>query len=272
MENPFAQHTSGRIVLLDVGGSFIKCSDGREIPVDSDGSRDGIAASFREAVGGAAAGVGVAMPAPFDYAKGIFLMRHKFAAVYGESFRDVAGIPEDVPVGYIHDVNAALRGAIETDPSLREGTVAMITLGTGLGFTVAENGRIAVDAEGAPKYDLWNMPYGDSILEDYISRRGIRNRYKDGSVDVKELSAMARRGNINAAAAFRNAGADLSYGALPLLEELGVRKVLFGGQIARSLDLFEIDFGDIVVTYCKDFSGAVMRGAEAALRDAEGKA
>ncbi len=36
------------------------------------------------------------------------------------------------------------------------------------------------------------------------------------AVDVKELSAMARRGNINAAAAFRNAGADLSYGALPL--------------------------------------------------------
>ena len=178
MDNPFAQHTSGRIVLLDVGGSFIKCSDGREIPVDSDGSRDGIAASFREAGGGAAAGVDVAMPGPFDYEKGIFLMRHKFAAVYGESFRDVAGIPEDVPVGYIHDVNAALRGAIETDPSLREGTVAMITLGTGLGFTVAENGRIAVDAEGAPKYDLWNMPYGDSILEDYISRRGIRNRRK----------------------------------------------------------------------------------------------
>ena len=272
MENPFAAHTSGRIVLLDVGGSFIKCSDGREIPVDSDGSRDGIAASFREAVGGAAAGVGVAMPGPFDYEKGIFLMRHKFAAVYGESFRDVADIPEGVPVGYIHDVNAALRGAIETDPSLREGTVAMITLGTGLGFTVAENGRIAVDAEGAPKYDLWNMPYGDSILEDYISRRGIRNRYKDGSVDVKELSAMARRGNINAAAAFRNAGSDLSYGALPLLVELGVRKVIFGGQIARSLDLFEIDFGDIVVTYCKDFSGAVMRGAEAALRDVEEKA
>ena len=272
METPIGQQTLGRIVLLDVGGSFIKCSDGREIPVDSDGSRDGIAASFREAVGGAAAGVGVAMPGPFDYEKGIFLMRHKFAAVYGESFRDVAGIPEDVPVGYIHDVNAALRGAIETDSSLREGTVAMITLGTGLGFTVAENGRIAVDAEGAPKYDLWNMPYGDSILEDYISRRGIRNRYKDGSVDVKELSAMARRGNINAAAAFRNAGSDLSYGALPLLEELGVRKVLFGGQIARSLDLFEIDFGDIVVTYCKDFSGAVMRGAEAALRDVEEKA
>ena len=250
MENSIAQHIPGRIVLLDVGGSFIKCSDGREIPVDSDGSRDSIADSFREAIGGDAAGVGVAMPGPFDYGKGTFLMKHKFAAVYGENFRDVAGIPAGVPVGYIHDVNAALRGAIETDLSLKQGTVAMITLGTGLGFSVARDGVILTNESGSPRYNLWNLPYGQSILEDYISRRG----------------------NIDAAAAFRNAGADLSYGAQPLLEELGVRMVLFGGQISRSLDLFEIDFGDIRFAYCKDFSGAVMRGAEAALRDAEGKA
>lgn len=272
METPFEQQTLGRIVLLDVGGTFIKCSDGREVPVDSDGSRDSIAASFREAVGQDAVGVGVAMPGPFDYAKGTFLMKHKFAAIYGENFREVAGIPAGVPVGYIHDVNAALRGALETDPSLKEGTVAMITLGTGLGFSVAGNGRIAMNEQGSPKYNLWNLPYGDSILEDYISRRGIRRRYRDGSIDVKELAAKARRGNIDAAAAFRNAGSDLSYGALPLLEKLGVRKVIFGGQIARSLDLFEIDFGDITLEYCKDFAGAVMRGAEAALHDAEGKA
>ena len=272
MENPIGQQTLGRIVLLDVGGTFIKCNDGRSVPVDSDGSRESIAASFREAVGENAVGVGIAMPGPFDYEKGIFLMKHKFAAVYGESFRDVAGIPAGVPVGYIHDVNAALRGALEADPSLKEGTVAMITLGTGLGLAVAENGRIATNEQGSPKYNLWNLPYGDSILEEYISRRGIRKRYKDGSVDVKELSAKARRGNIDAAAAFRNAGADLSYGAQPLLEKLGVSKVLFGGQIARSLDLFQLDFGDIAIVYCKDFSGAVMRGAEAALRDAEGRA
>ena len=272
MENPIGQQTLGRIVLLDVGGTFIKCNDGRSVPVDSDGDRDSIAASFREAVGENAVGVGVAMPGPFNYEKGIFLMKHKFAAVYGESFRAVAGIPDVVPVGYIHDVNAALRGALETDPSLKEGNVAMITLGTGLGFSVAENGRIATNAEGSPKYNLWNLPYGDSILEEYISRRGLRKRYKDGSLDVQELAAKARRGNIDAAAAFRNAGADLSYGAQPLLEKLGIRQVLFGGQISRSLDLFQLDFGDITIAYCRDFAGAVMRGAEAALRDVEGQA
>lgn len=271
MDNHFAQATPGRIVLLDVGGTFIKCSDGREVPVDSAGSRESIVASFREAVGTGVSGVGIAIPGPFDYGKGIFLMKHKFAAVYGENFKDVAGIPADVPVGYIHDVNGALRGELESDPSLKQGNVAMITLGTGLGFTYAENGVIENGPDGSPKYGLWDAPYGDSILEDYVSRRGVRNRYKDGSVDVKELAAKARRGNIEAAAAFRGAGADLSYGALPLLEKLGIRKVIFGGQISKSLDLFQIDFGDIEVALCKDFSTAVMRGAEAALHDAESR-
>jgi len=255
------------IVLLDVGGTFIKCSDGRAVPVDSAAGRDEIVASFREAVGEHPKGVGVAIPGPFDYVKGVFLMKHKFASVYGERFRDVAGIPEDVPVGYIHDVNGAFRGCLEMDPSLREGNVAMITLGTGLGFSYAEDGVIVNGPDGSPKIGLWDQPYGDSILEDYVSRRGIRNRFKGGEADVKEMAGKARRGNIDAMAAFRGAGQDLSYGALPLLEKLGIRKVLFGGQIARALDLLEVDFGDIAIAPCEDFSTAVMRGAAAALSD-----
>ena len=36
-------------LLLDVGGTFIKCSDGRSIPVDSNGSREDIVSAFRKA-------------------------------------------------------------------------------------------------------------------------------------------------------------------------------------------------------------------------------
>ena len=38
-------------LLLDVGGTFIKCSDGRSVPVDSQGPASGITASLRAAVG-----------------------------------------------------------------------------------------------------------------------------------------------------------------------------------------------------------------------------
>ena len=81
-------------LLLDVGGTFIKCSDGRSIPVDSAGSREEIVSAIREAVWDAedlaSNGVRVAIPGPFAYSDGRFLMKHKYAAVYGDYFADLA--------------------------------------------------------------------------------------------------------------------------------------------------------------------------------------
>ena len=59
-------------LLLDGGGTFIKCSDGRCIPVPSAGSRDDIAAALRQAIGSQSK-IAVAIPGPFDYEKGIFI-------------------------------------------------------------------------------------------------------------------------------------------------------------------------------------------------------
>ena len=39
-----------RLLLLDVGGTFIKTSDGREIPVDSNGDKQSVSLSFHKAV------------------------------------------------------------------------------------------------------------------------------------------------------------------------------------------------------------------------------
>ena len=96
------------MILLDVGGTFVKSSLGiagkgavegtfASTPMSSDGSAEEIAAAFRSAVAGqmeraAACGacirtVSVVMPGPFDYKNGgVFLMKHKFAAVYGKTF------------------------------------------------------------------------------------------------------------------------------------------------------------------------------------------
>ena len=123
------------MLLLDVGGTFIKCSDGRCIPMPSAGTRDQIAAALRSAVRSLTSPSGtktaalpaptlaVAIPGPFDYERGIFLMRHKFAAVYGESFRALAGLPESVDLRFMHDVVAALEGSL-SDPAglVRSGT------------------------------------------------------------------------------------------------------------------------------------------------------
>lgn len=226
-------------LLLDVGGTFIKCSDGREIPIDSAGSRESIVSSLHAAVGDAAK-VAVAIPGPFDYQNGIFLMKHKFAAVYGESFAQVAG-RSGGEFRFIHDVNCMLLGALQ-DPSLKQyGRIALVTLGTGLGFAYAVDGRIQCNEMGSPAVPLWNRPCGDGIVEDYASKRGAMKAWCDvtGKPWPEGMSVKDIVTTDEGSAAFALMGERLGKAAAPLLNELSIDCVLFGGQISKSFFLME---------------------------------
>ena len=288
---------SSRIVLLDVGGTFVKSSLGiagkgavegtfMSTPISSNGTAEEITEAFRNAVscqieraaeeGFSVEAVCAALPGPFDYKEGIFLMKHKFAAVYGASFREILGdiITPDTRLAFVHDVNGALLGALTVDPSLREGNVAMVTLGTGLGFTYAVEGVVQKSETGSPAAGLWNAPYMGGILEEYVSRRGILRHYAElGGVlaegeDVKDISLRARNGEEAALKAFSLAGSHLAAGASQLISDLGIRKIIFGGQISRSFDLMEKSLctglpEGIEVNASSDIEGLVLVGAAA---------
>ena len=286
---------SNRIVLLDVGGTFIKSALGVAgkgalegtfmcTPISSAGTAEEITSAFCEAVSGQirraeqegyeVKAVCAAIPGPFDYEKGVFLMKHKFAAVYGLSFRQILGdvITPDTRLAFVHDVNGALLGALTSDPSLREGNVAMITLGTGLGFTHAVDGQVQKSETGSPARGLWNAPYEDGILEDYVSRRAILRMYAElgGKLaegeDVKEISLRARSGEKEAEGAFNMMGCHLAAGSSQLIAELDIRKIIFGGQISRSFDLIEKSLREglpeqVEVGVSADIEGLVLVGA-----------
>ena len=288
---------SSRIVLLDVGGTFVKSSLGiagkgavqgtfMSTPISSNGTAEEITEAFRNAVfcqvkraaeeGYQVEAVCAALPGPFDYENGIFLMKHKFAAVYGVSFREILGdiITPDTRLAFVHDVNGALLGALTVDASLKEGNVAMVTLGTGLGFTYAVDGEIQKSETGSPAAGLWNAPYMGSILEEYVSRRGILRLYaQQGGVlaegeDVKEVSLRARNGEEAAIQAFSLTGSHLAAGASQLIAELGIRKIIFGGQISRSFDLIQKSLCEglpenVEVMVSSDIEGLVLVGAAA---------
>ncbi|MBO4670714.1 MAG: ROK family protein [Bacteroidales bacterium] len=227
-----------KTILLDVGGTFIKCSDGREIPIDSAGPRESIIASLRQAVDGYDAAV-VAIPGPFRYSDGTFLMKHKFASVYGEKFQDLVCHSERqrrISCRFIHDVNAMLLGELGKCREDGYKRVALATLGTGLGFSVSVDGVIRTGELGSPKDGIWDCPYKDGILEDYVSKRGFLRGYT--GITVKDLAGMARGGDAAAAARFRECGTILGTAIAPVLEKLGVECLLLGGQISRSFDLF----------------------------------
>ena len=288
---------SSRIVLLDVGGTFIKSSLGiagkgavegtfMSTPVSSNGTAEEITEAFRTAVSGqikraaeegyAVEAVCAALPGPFDYKKGVFLMKHKFAAVYGVSFREILGdvIAPDTRLAFVHDVNGALLGALTVDSSLNDGNVAMVTLGTGLGFTYSIDGKVQESETGSPAEGLWDAPYMGGILEEYVSRRGILRLYAEqgGKLaegeDVKEVSLRARNGEEAALKAFSLAGSHLAAGASKLIADLGIRKIIFGGQISRSFDLMEKSIREgmpenVEIKASSDIEGLVLVGAAA---------
>lgn len=221
-----------RTILLDVGGTFIKCSDRRSIPIDSAGTREDIASSLRQALGDAEKAA-IAIPGPFDYDNGIFLLKHKFAAVYGERFADLTGFRGELR--FIHDVNAMLLGETTAGAGLGCSRVALVTLGTGLGFSMSIGGEILKNDMGSPRVSIFNIPYRDGILEDYASKRGIIRGFE--SITVKELADKARRGDAAALERFRETGGIVAEAIASTLEEYRIECLLFGGQISRSFDL-----------------------------------
>lgn len=286
---------NSRIILLDVGGTFVKSSLGiackgavegtfDSTPMSSDGTAEEIEHSFRSAVEGqmkraaeeglSIDAVCVVMPGPFNYKEGIFLMKHKFAAVYGRSFRDILSdvIGPEVRLAFAHDVNGALAGALTLHPELKTGNVALSTLGTGLGFAYSKDGVVQESETGSPAVSLWNAPYNGGMLEEFISRRAILRLYAEqGGVlaegeDVKEISEKARKGDEKALEAFRSAGRHYVAGAKAVLEELAVTRLLFAGQIAKSFDLMEKEIKEglgegISVSVLDDIQGTVLVGA-----------
>lgn len=258
-------------LLLDVGGTFVKSvvatlagellpNTESSVPINSDGTREEIEHSFATVVangkaiaeynGYVLAGVGIAFPGPFDYNTGISYMTHKFAALEKLSVKDFFhSLPEigaDMPVVFMHDVTAAVLGELNFGAAKGYKNVAIVTLGTGLGFSHTVDGEIQYSAMGSPSVSIYNRPYRDGVLEDYASKRGFLRAYAEvrgeanpENLTVAMIGGMCGEGDADALKSFENVGDILATELKPLLEELNIECLLFGGQISRSFRFME---------------------------------
>ena len=258
-------------LLLDVGGTFVKSvvatlqgellpNTETSVPINSDGTREEIERSFATVVangraiaeynGYLLAGVGVAFPGPFDYNTGISYMTHKFAALEKVSMKDffhgLLDIGEDMPVVFMHDVTAAVMGEMSFGAAQGYKNVAVVTLGTGLGFSHTVDGEIQYSPMGSPAVSIYNRPYRDGVLEDYASKRGFLRSYAEvcdselpSNLTVAMIGGLCAEGDKEALQSFYNVGEILATELKPLLEEYNIECLLFGGQISRSFRFFE---------------------------------
>lgn len=260
-------------LTLDVGGTSLKSAiisskaqllNGcfRKTPVDSQGTAGAIFGTFSKTLelhlqeakelDLGVAGLGVAMPGPFDYGKGISLMKRKFGGIYGLNLKRELikrlGLPEDFLIRFEVDAWLFLRGEAWLGAAQGYNRVSGITLGTGLGSGFMINNDIVAEGSGVPS-NAWigGMPYGDGIVEDKISRRGIIARHKElgrrssqENLDVKEIALRGlEQGDETSLQVFRELGSTLGQILKPILSVFKAECLVLGGQISKSFSLFE---------------------------------
>ena len=193
---------------------------------------------------GNAAGAALAMPGPFDYQSGVSWMQHKMSYLYGFSLRQALAARlgwDGSSIRFLNDAAAFLWGEIGAGEARGCDRAAGITLGTGVGSAFAVGGRVVSQGTGVPPGgEIWNIPFAGGIVEDLISTRAIKGRYRErtgAEHEVAEIAALAARDSV-AAEVFAEFGRNLGRVLRQLMGEFDPEVVVFGGGIARSSSLF----------------------------------
>ncbi|MBM3419732.1 MAG: ROK family protein, partial [Bacteroidetes bacterium] len=183
----------------DIGGSHITCAavnlltgnilsetvTGR--PVDNKEQAFRIVAEWAACVGETIsklpggvepAGIGFAMPGPFDYVNGIALFRGvtKYENLYGfniaDAIRSSLGFGEEFPVRFMNDATSFAMGEAWAGKSATVSRSVAITLGTGFGSAFIADKTPVVEGEQVPRLGcLYHLPFGNSIADAYFSTR-----------------------------------------------------------------------------------------------------
>jgi len=195
------------------------------------------------------AGLGFAMPGPFDYENGIPLFtgeNNKYEKLYGinvcEALRTLLLLQDDIPIRFMNDATAFAVGEEWVGKTKGTKKSIAVTLGTGLGSALIENSLPVTSGDSVPRNGcLWNLPFDNGIADDYFSTRGLVNRYnrKTGkSVSGVKDIAFAAQNDEMAKKVFQEFGNDFFEFLKPCLEKFGVEKIVLGGNISLAADLF----------------------------------
>ncbi len=185
--------------------------------------------------------IGIAMPGPFDYENGISQIQNqgKYDALYGLNVKNLLSESLEIPTENIilnNDAACFLQGEIAKGGFVYHKAIG-ITLGTGLGSAYLEN-KTAVDA------DLWNMPFKDGIIEEYISSRWFvaACKAKNGIEisGVKELVDKFPNESFTNDL-FKEFAEHLAFFLEKLIELQSPDCIIIGGNIAKAFSFFMVD-------------------------------
>lgn len=203
-------------------------------------------------------GVGFAFPGPFDYVQGISYIQRSdmFSHLYSVNLREelLAQLASDAVfearradpfhIVFENDANLFALGEMFTGHAREFQRSICITIGTGAGSAFIDHDQLIADRSDVPLNGwIYNQPFGESIVDDYISTRGVlrlaaqAGMYTEG-LEVKQIADMARSGSTIACEVFTQFGRNIGRILNPFIASFQPQAVIIGGQIARSQDLF----------------------------------
>jgi glucokinase len=243
-------------VLIDLESNSLVGESLAEEKVDNKASADEIFGSWAVAIRksmafaepGKLQGVGFAMPGPFDYEKGIALLKNvdKYDSLYGlnvgDELKKRLGLDPGLPFCYVNDAMAFAMGECWLGKASAYSRVTAITLGTGFGSAFLLDGVPLTGGDEVPEMGyVYNIPYGESIADDYFSTRWFVREYarRTGRAlsGVKEIAAQTGHES-EAVRLFEDYGDRLGNFLAPLLKNFNAGCLLIGGNISGAWPLF----------------------------------
>jgi glucokinase len=233
------------------------------------------------------AGIGFAMPGPFDYAKGIAMFKgnnKKYENIYGlnvpEALRKKMNLPDSFPIRFINDATAFAIGEDWIGKSSGSKRSMAITLGTGFGSAFLCNRLPVVSGTEVPEMGcVWYLPFENGTADDYFSTRGFLDRYYEKTgvqlSGVKELAKLAEDRS-DAKLLFDDFGSKLGLFLSPWMVKFGVEVLVIGGNISYAFPLFgeslkaglEANGADIRIAVSELKESASMIGSSVLVDDA----
>lgn len=251
-------------LCLDVGGTQIKAAAvDREgnlrgelhyFPAEAKEDREALLNHLTDVIeqiripGAKAGGIHLAFPGPFDYERGICLLRglDKYDQLYGVNLRhEIAGRLQTRPeqVRFINDAAAYALGEMAFGQAKGAKRSLFVCIGTGCGSSFGVNGALAPPGTaGVPENGyIYDAPFLDGHIDDYISRRGLLSltrKQLGTAMDGKALAQRVQDGDERARECYMSFGYRIRDALVPFLKEFQPDILCFGGQITRSGSLF----------------------------------
>lgn len=196
------------------------------------------------------AGIGFAIPGPFEYRNGISRMQHKFKSLYGvhipTALNELLPPEAALPMRFVNDATAFAIGEAWRGEGYGFRKVVVITLGTGFGSAFVEDGAPVVTGGQVPREGcLWHLPFRDGIADEYFSTRWFERAYRQHTgASISGVKALMERAGADAFVhgLFAQFGRNLAECLAPWLRLFGAEVLVIGGNIAHALPLFGADF------------------------------